>query len=323
MNDESRIPPDGGNLIPEDRAQAALRRAAQLQAEAVERRERLARTEIEAQVVAEQESSGLRREDLEAVAAEAGISPEYLRHALLEQDALGTDAAELAPWVDRMGTRLLRSRQRSLEVSRAFDADAATVLRAMQQVFPSQPYLLTLEDVIGGAPLEGGTLVFRLAGLFSLPSGTTIPPFGYAAYSIGLQRLQASLHPVAVGERSGCVVTLRADLRTGTRHNVWASLVLSGMGGAVGAAGAAFAAVAAGAIVPLVAAAGVAGLAAFGAASARGYGAVYVTYVRKMEEQLHVLLKSVDTHVRTGGGFRPPTLPSARPFLPRELPPAD
>ncbi|HEX9938432.1 MAG TPA: hypothetical protein VGB15_14950 [Longimicrobium sp.] len=292
----------GSELISDQRVHAALRRAAQLQMESVERMEQQARTRIETETGAE--PGGYLREHVEAAAAEAGISPEYLRQALLEQDALGEHAEDLAPWVDRMGNRLLGTRQRSLELSRTIDAEPAAVLEEMKRIFPAHPYGMTLVDAVGGLPLEGGVLVFGIPR-YTLGSSMS-STFAYAATCVDLLQLHVSLRAVKLGQKTGCEVTFRGDLRTSTRRNVWAGLGLSGGGGVVGAIVTGAAALAAGAVLPLALAGVAVGAAGMGAASAAGYGAIYRYYLKKMIRELETLLKVIDTSARTGGAFRPP-----------------
>lgn len=300
----SRTP--ASELIPDERVHAALRRAAQLQMEAVERMEQQARSRIETEPGAG--TGGFLREHVEAAAAEAGISPEYLRQALLEQDALGEHAADLAPWVDRMGTRMLGTRQRSLELSRTIDAEPAAVLEAMQRIFPAHPYGMTLVDSVGGLPLEGGVLVFQIPRI-SMITPMASSSFSYHATCVDLLQLHVSLRAVNLGQKTGCEVTFRGDLRTSTRRNVWAGLGFSGGGGVVGAIVSGAVVAAAGAVLPLALAGVAVGAASLGAATAKGYGAAYRYYLRKMIGELETLLKVIDTSARTGGAFRPPLPP--------------
>jgi hypothetical protein len=291
-------------LIPDERARQALRRAAELQAEAAARLQETAHGQLMAANAQPEESDGFRRRDVEAAAVEAGISPEYIRQALVEQDALGEHAAELTPWVEKMGRRMLKTTARSLEVSRVIDADPAHVLEAMQRIFPAHPYLLTLEDSIGGPPLEGGVLVFLIPRItMANPSYTS---FSYAATAADILQLHATLRAVPGPGGVRCELTVRSDLRTGRRRNVWAGLALSGVGGAAGAGISAAVAFAANAVLPVIGMAAVAGLALLGGASSTGYGAVYRHYLRKTEQELERLLKLVDVSARTGGAFRAP-----------------
>lgn len=311
-----RTPPAPGP-VPEERAVAALRRAAQLQAEAAERMDGHSQAPAARRGEAGAEG-GFQRADIEAAAAEAGISPEYVRRALQEQDTLGEHAAALAPWVDRAGTRMLRTRQRSVEVAREIEAEPQAVLDAMQRVLPAHPYTMTLVDSLGGSPVEGGVLVFQLPRV-SMGS-TTHTPFAYAMTTIDLLQLHVTLHPVPRPDRTATLLTLRGDLRTGIRRNVWAGLGVSGAAGAMGVVFATAIGLASGGLAPLVAAGAALGALGMGGAGAAGYGAVYRYYYGKALGELEMLLRVVDANARTGGAFRAPPAPGADRAAPT-LPP--
>jgi hypothetical protein len=303
---------DKDGLIPDERARQALRRAAELQAEAAARLQETARGQLTAAMDAGPSTDGFRRQDVEAAAVEAGISPEYIRQALVEQDALGEHAEELAPWVEGMGRRMLGTTARTLEVSRVIDAEPARVLEAMQRVFPAHPYSLTLEDSIGGPPLQGGVLVFQVPQMtLSTASGYTT--FSYTAKAVDVIQIQATLRTVPGGQGNRCELTLRSDLRTSTRRSVWAGAMLAGMGGVSGGMLTALVAVGTGGVGAVVAGTAVAGMAAFTAVSGKGYGALYRYYLRKMTGELERLLKVVDASARTGGAFRAPSAPALKP----------
>lgn len=299
-------PESSPGTVPEERALAALRRAAQLQAEAAERMDRPSQALASRRGDAGTES-GFLRADIEAAATEAGISPEYVRQALQEQDTLGEYAAALSPWVDTLGNRMLRTRQRSVEVSREIEAEPQAVLDAMQRVFPAHPYTMTLVASLGGPPLDGGVLVFELPRVAMGSSGYT--PFAYTMTAIDLLQLHTTLRPVARPDRAGSVLTLRGDLRTGIRRNVWAGLGVSGGAGALGVLFATALGIASGGLVPLVAAGAALGAVGMGGAGAAGYGAVYRHYHGKALRELETLLRVVDANARTGGAFRAPPAP--------------
>lgn len=309
--------------IPEERAHAALKRAAELQAEAALRLEEHARVPLPPGEGGAG-GRGFLRTDVEAAAAEAGIAAEYVRQALIEQETLGEHAADLAPWIGRMADRWLRTRRRSLEVSRTMSADPPAVLAAMQRVFSAQPYGMTLVDTVGGSPLEGGVLVFQLPQL-SAWSATGWTPFSYTMKAVDLLHAHVSLREVAAGGRAGCEVTLRADLRVGLRRNVFAGLGSAGTMGALGAfAGGVVGTVATGGLLPVALAGAGLGALGLGAAGGAGYGSLYRHYLRKAVTEFEMVLRVVDANARTGGAFRLPTHPQAAegmPPLPPPLPP--
>ncbi|MEO7217341.1 MAG: hypothetical protein ABI026_04040 [Gemmatimonadaceae bacterium] len=284
--------------ISDERAHAALRRAAELQAEAEEQLETQSRGRLVAEWDGVATTDGFRRADVETAAVEAGIAPEFIHQALVEQDIGGPEAAELAPWIAHVGRGLLRTRQHSVELSRTIDAPAASVLEAMRRVFPAHPYGMALIDSIG-EPLAGGVLLFDIAN-------STSTPFQYTASVVELQQLHVTLRSVTIGARDGCELTLRGDLRAGMRRNVAFGLsfstVFAGLGVALGVA------MSAALILPAIAVSAAFGIVGGGGAAA-SYGAIYKHYVKKLTGEMETLLRTVDTNARTGGAFQPPEAP--------------
>lgn len=298
------LPPPGRNagssFLSEEDARAILHRAVQLQTEAAERLERQAQLRMLTQSSTGDTDTGYRREDIEAAAAEAGIGVEHIRQAMLEQETLGDTAAPLAPWVDRMGVRLLRTRKRSLELVRAVRADPTAVVSTFRTVAASPPYNLKLIDSIGDSPLDGAVSVYRLPEYSSMSWNPD--PLGYVAALIGLKQVLVTFRLHVPPDAPGCTIELRGDLRGGTRSNVWAGLSVSGVGGVGLGAAALGVAAAAGLALPVVAAASAVGLLGGGGASAVGYGAAYRYYLRKMTEEMDTMLRVVDVTARTNPG---------------------
>lgn len=296
--------PASHDIVPDDRVHAALRRAAQLQAEAAERLEQRTRA-LAGTAAAEAGSGGVTRAHLEAAAAEAGISPEYLRQALVEQDALGEHAAELAPWVERAANGMLRSRQRTIELSRTIRAAPADVLETMKRVLPAHPYLLTLVDLVGGEPLDGGVLVFEIPRYTM--TNTNLSQLSYTATAVDLMQLHVSLRATTAAGAPACEVTFRGDLRRGVRRNVTFGLGTAGLTGAVGGFFGTVVGIATGIALPVLV--GLAATAVAGGMGGVGYGAAYRYYLRRLLVEMETLLKIVDTSTRTAGGFAGPALP--------------
>lgn len=267
--------------ISDERAHAALRRAAELQAEAEEQLETQSRGRLVAEWDGVATTDGFRRADVETAAVEAGIAPEFIHQALVEQDIGGPEAAELAPWIAHVGRGLLRTRQHSVELSRTIDAPAASVLEAMRRVFPAHPYGMALIDSIG-EPLAGGVLLFDIAN-------STSTPFQYTASVVELQQLHVTLRSVTIGAR---------DVAFGLSF----STVFAGLGVALGVA------MSAALILPAIAVSAAFGIVGGGGAAA-SYGAIYKHYVKKLTGEMETLLRTVDTNARTGGAFQPPEAP--------------
>jgi hypothetical protein len=301
------------DVVPMDRAHAALRRAAQLQADAVERLEQSARARAADDDTAAP-VDGLGRAEIEAAAAGAGISPEFVRQALLEQERPVEDGGEVAPWMSKVADRVLRTPQRTLELRRTIQAAPEAVLAGMQAVLPASPYDLTLVDCVGAGPLDGGVLVF---GLPRMAMGSAYTPFAYTVYAAGLQPVHVSIHPVHGSDGAACEVVLRGDLRRSVRLNVWACTAITGVGASLGALAVTTASIASGGLLPLVAAGAIAAAGGMGTASGVGYGAMYRHYLRKLEGELETMLRVIDVQARTGGGFgapQPRVTPAASPL---------
>lgn len=137
---------------PEEFAAAIWRRAAELQAEAEIAAER-ARSAAPAPLPGE-EREGLSRAELEAVAAEAGIAPEYVRQALAEYNDGASRDAVSGP-----------AGRGPVEIHERVDAPLAEVYAAVEEVFTGPPFGLVLTDA--RQEPEGMELVFELPPLKS------------------------------------------------------------------------------------------------------------------------------------------------------------
>lgn len=297
MNEAESDMADGRRTISDEQAAAVFRRAAQLQAEAAARLE-----ERSSSLLARSSSddTGLTTEQVEAAAREAGIDPSYVRLALAE---LGSQApGEIGGWEARIARFALREGAAAgLSTSRVIAAPAEDVLNAMRRILPNAPYRLSLLDSIND-PTDGGILVFEVPRVVAASS----LPLAYYASSVGVKRLAMTLHPVGSGEAPRTEVSVSLDLR----HGVRVAWRVSGLFGVlVGGVGGGFAVAAAG---PLGAAAGVIGLAALGLSGGgamKGFGAIHRHALRKLREQLDMMLLRVSTDLRTQGFFpaRPET----------------
>jgi hypothetical protein len=237
-----------------DEAQAAAiwRRAAQLQADALRRREvregalgraAAGHAEHDGGDPADPAASGFRVEDVAEAAAEAGISRQYVAMALAElpRGAMPTTAAEAMGVTEREATRFLGTDVRSVAASVEVPAPPGRVLRALGAVLQQAPYALALREAVGGHPLDGGVLVFDLPGPIVGASGAAASTVNF--YWLGThqqleaRQVQVTLRAVPGGgpgapERT--LVTMTADLRPGVRRNVRASQWIAGSVGSVG-----------------------------------------------------------------------------------------
>ena len=212
-------------IIPAEHAEAIWLRAAQLQADAASRLEQRSRQGSGLTAVSMAlPSGGYRLRDVEAAAAEVGISPEFVALALAERPTQAAAAmADATVRGERITTRLLGTTERSISVTRVIRGSPRAVLEAMGRVCPARPYLMSLRDTVGGHPLDGGVMVFSVPKMMmnvAAGSAELYTPFTYRMYQLELFQLNATLRPLAAG--GGCEVTFYGDLRSGLRKNLTA-----------------------------------------------------------------------------------------------------
>lgn len=311
-------------IIPASEAEAIWLRAAQLQAEAATRLEKRSREGTGLTGVTEAlPSGGYRLRDVEAAAAEVGISPEFVALAIAERPASGMPAVadSSGSWADRATTALMGTTARSLSASRVIRGSPRAVLEAIGLVFPARPYLMTFQDTVGGHPLDGGVMMFKIPNMMKQLGGAATlehyTSFTYRMYQLELFQVNVTLRPVHGPGGASCEVTVYGDLRPGLRKNMlvnrWIAGVLGVVGGAVGAtAGATGLALGGLAILP-----GIAAAAALGGGGLLCYRLLYRHVLRKSTEEFEALLAALDTHLRSqqvfGTAPRPPELPPPRP----------
>ncbi|HKG95688.1 MAG TPA: hypothetical protein VKA84_27510, partial [Gemmatimonadaceae bacterium] len=247
-------------------------------------------------------ADGLRLRDVEAAAAEAGISRQFVALAVAEMTAAargGAQAAppkELAQWQDVVATILLGSTGRSVAASRTVPAAPRRVLQAVGRVLRAPPFSLSLRDAPGRHPLDGGVLVFDLPEL----GGTRQSyPWTYTRYGVRARQLQVTLRPLP-HDPNACEVQLHVDIRQGLRANVIATSALTGFFTGGGGAAGLFVA------VEKFALAGAAlGLPALGAAVVAGgvslavLRASYRREIRKTVAEMESALAAVMASIRT------------------------
>ncbi len=237
-------------MLSSDEAMAVWRRAAELQAEAAARLESRMRaaTETRQMVAANGATSGsndgagdttnaavptdaYRLRDVEAAAAEVGISQRYVALALAElkasPDALQR-AQPMAAWKERLTTRFFGTTQRSVSVSRVFRSSPRVVLQALGRSLQAAPWSLTLRDTLGGHPLDGGVLVFDLPSMVDGNYRWT-----WTRYGVYVPEVRVTLATVP-GDPRACEVSIHADLRNGLNANLAAYAAFAGGGGTAG-----------------------------------------------------------------------------------------
>lgn len=315
--------PTGSVVLSTEQAHAVWRRAAQLQSEAASRLETRVRdtglgadTRALPAVEAGESAStgtrpaqtdGFRAHDVEAAALEAGISQRYVALAMAElksSPASLQHSSTVPAWQDRVATRLLGTSQRSLAVSRPFRFAPRVVLAALGRTLQAHPYGLELHDTVGGHPLDGGVLVFKLPDMVGTDYRWTWTRYGVYAAEV---RLTIAALP---GDPRGCEVTAHIDLRRGLGANIAgygigiSGSAAVGAGIATGVGVKVLALTGAALAAPVLGAAMVLGLGAYA-----GSGALYRWEIGKTTSELERALAAVDAAIRAHDifGEAPPT----------------
>ena len=176
--------------ISEEEARALWHRAAELQAEAARRLEERSRQLAPRGHPSDTaEVEGYRLADVRAAAEEAGISPEFVDHALAEaRNRTLVEGAQARP--SAMAARFLGQPPLTLEISRVIHAPAEEVYGAMQRILPKDPFRLSLIEQHGADPLDGGVLVFKVPAYLATLGDQS---FAYEMAWIDLKQLLFSL----------------------------------------------------------------------------------------------------------------------------------
>lgn len=296
--------------------QEALRlwqRAAELQAEAARRAEARAAGAEEGEAgtaVARRDQDGYALAHVRAAALEAGISEEFVDAALAELRADRAIAATGPPGRRRISNWVLRDPPSSVEARRVVRADPRTVLAAMEEVLPVEPYSLLLRDRLGD-PANGGTLVFDIQGVGFTTSGQG---FKAEAAFADLREVYATLHSLP-GEPARTELVLRSPVAWARRINAVIVGGLSGLGGFLGlalgvAAGSALVSLGP-AVAGVVAATGAA---AGGALALSGFRRLHHYGLRRGAKALEGAAATVAARAEGGWGFLGPrTAPDLPP----------
>lgn len=308
-------PPDDLSHLTEEEAALLWQRAAHLQAEAARHAEQASDEGDDASEPLDPRDTGYALEHVRTAGLEAGISAEYLDLALSE---LRADREIVRPGGGAAVARhFLKDPPDSVSVRRVIDASPADVLRGMEEVFPREPYTLSLTDRRGD-PTNGGLLVFAIegAGYFATEG------FQGKVSAADLRQVLASVRPLdAEGTRAE--LTLRAPVAWahGINAGIGAGMVVFGtaMGFGVGSAmggAAAMALLTAGVVAApmagaVAAAVTVAGTAGFSFGSLRGFRWLYHISLEKGRQGLDTLCSAVA--VEAQGGWKLTPEPGATP----------
>ncbi|MEO7360441.1 MAG: hypothetical protein ABI120_08925, partial [Gemmatimonadaceae bacterium] len=253
ITSDERDAAGSSSVLSSDQAMMVWRRSAELQAEAAARLESKMRTATETRSIvavrdlepstgalqagseAELPTDAYRLSDVEAAAAEAGISQKYVALALAElksqPDALQR-AQPPSEFKERLATRVLGTSQRTLSVSRVIRESPTTVLKALGRALQAAPFNLGLRDTLGGHPLDGGVLVFDLPAYTDGNYKWT-----WTRYGVYVPEVRVTLESLP-GDARACEVTMQIDLRSGLTANIAgygiATTGISGVGAVLG-----------------------------------------------------------------------------------------
>ena len=217
------------DILSEEEAARVWRRAAQLQAEAA--------GDVEPPTVDEDHdmlhSAGYALTQVRSAALEAGIDDRFVEAALVDIRAGRLLAKEQRG--HSLARRFLNHPSNTIAIRRVVEATPQEVLSAMEAVFPSEPFRLTLADQHGD-PLAGGLLVFDLPGMRS--------PFehglAYETTRAGLNQVFVSLRQVE-GPTASCEVTVHSAITSQNRRFGFGLVAATATGaaglGALGALG--------------------------------------------------------------------------------------
>lgn len=272
----------------------------------------------------DQPTSGYRLKDVEAAAAEVGIGSEFVQLALAELPAAGGTSSAVAPVVatpleERVATLLLGTDQRSLRVARTFDAPPAKVLEALGRTVGAYPYELELLDTVGGHPLDGGVLLFRVPQYKLNQTDTTssygVNMFRYRMTQLELEALRMTVQPVP-GRADRTEVAIYGDLRPGARKNVRASHWFAAGAGTLGSVGTFLVSIAPKALALSFGVAVLPAIGVFAAGGALSYGLYRMAYrsaLKASDEALGRMLDAVGASMRSMEVFGAPPRPPRRP----------
>jgi tRNA A-37 threonylcarbamoyl transferase component Bud32 len=298
-----------GALVSEAEAQAIWQRAAQLQAAAAHRLEKVMALRPSADGSAAMDGDGrLRVRDVEAAAVDAGLSRQYVALALAERRGAGSDvdASPVSERLERQLTTLMGTSERAVSASRVIQAPASRVLGAIGTVLTTEPHALAFDGTVGGHPLDGGILRFRVppsgAGLAWLP--LVLRPAARRLRArlerVELFDLSVTLQPRETATRSACEVVVTGDLRAALRRNYaaeWGLIVIAAVlaGGLTAAAERAAGWKLSTGSLPAISVAGAAVIAGLGAAL--WYRRAFLRSLDRARAALDELLAAVDQHL--------------------------
>jgi len=263
-------------ILTDEEAAQVWSKAAELQADAGKQVESPQREGEEPHLP----SDGYALTHVREAAHEAGIAGEYVEAALVHLRAERSLAGHRKG--HPLARKLLNDPPDAIVVQRVFDATPEDVFSAMQEVFPTEPFRLTLTDDVGD-PLDGGALIFDLPGM----KNAFERGFAFDMADAGLKQVFVSLRPKDEPTPS-CEITLESPVtseKLGGVLVVVAATLGGGVGlGGLGALGLAIGLGPVGAVVGVVLGAGL---------GIKGFRALYSASMRRSRKALEGLVGAV------------------------------
>ena len=267
-------------ILSEEEAARLWERAAHLQAEAARR--------IEAPDVrgAATATPGYALTRVRSAALEAGIANEFVDAALA--DLRAERAAPKAKKSTSLARRFLKHPPDTVTVRRVVEATPREVLSTMKDVFPDEPFRLTLTDQQGD-PLDRGVLVFDIPGV----GAHVTQGFVHEVRESGLRHVFVTLRPIE-GSTPSCEMTVYGPV---TSHNlglvvgVFFAALSGGVGFGVGTLAAA--ALAALGVATVIAPVAVGGALVGSGLGVKGFRAIHHWLIRRGEKALEGLIGAV------------------------------
>jgi len=296
------------DYLTEDEAARLWQRAASLQGEAALREEAVAQDLAEDEMTSVVRRDGYAVEHVRTAAIEAGIGGQYLDAALADlraESALATEKVGSA-----YARRFLNDPPNALTVRREIRAPVEKVLAAMEEIFPREPYHMSLTDRQSDSA-HGELLSFIIEGAsFVAPEG-----FKGQMSAGNLRRVVVSIRPLDGPDSGSCEMTIRGPIAWAHNLNAGVGSVFTGIIGAIGlgVGGAGGAAIATTLVASSIATIGVAAVAAAAVTvtgvlggstlAAHGFRALHTYSLNKGQQGLNDLLSVVASHAQGGWGL--------------------
>jgi hypothetical protein len=296
-------------ILSDEQARRLWERAAELQAEAAQKREaeeakgegggssrKLLQSEGDADL-------GYSLANIRQAGLEAGIQPDYLDHALAEKAILDLEGGSEGGWWDRTAKNFLDDKDLSLVVQRSFQFPAEPVWNVLEDTLTSEPHGLDLLEIWGDGPAAGGLAIFE--------APYTYEDRGSLKYWSSVAEVRRYMVQIRPDDEESCTLLIRAPLRRTHRIHGAIGVGLSGLGAAVGGvlgwgAAAAIGAATGLAGIPLAATGlGLIGSGTIGTERLTRFGSIrmYRWGIRSLEKNIQKILKRVERDLQRV--FRP------------------